>query len=103
MASPWLYHAVPQGLLYAVTTSQHITVNSPSCIQVIDTTGAGDIFGGSAMSQFLSYKKSPSDLTEEELTQIVRFACTAASLSTQMHGGITSVPDKQEVLDRLGA
>ena len=53
------------------------------------------------MIQLLQYKKSPSDLTEEELTQIVRFACTAASLSTQKHGGITSVPDKQEVLDRL--
>ena len=38
---------------------------------------------------------------EEELTRIVRFACTAASLSTQKHGGITSVPDKQEVIDRL--
>ena len=90
----------PKGC-YAVTASRHITVNSPSGVQVIDTTGAGDIFGGSAMSQFLQYKKSPSDLTEEELTQIVRFACTAASLSTQKHGGITSVPDKQEVLDRL--
>ena len=92
----------PKGC-YAVTASRHITVNSPSGVQVIDTTGAGDIFGGSAMSQFLQYKKSPSDLTEEELTQIVRFACTAVSLSTQKHGGITSVPDKQEVIDRLGA
>ena len=53
------------------------------------------------MSQFLQYKKSPSDLTEEELTRIVRFACTAASLSTQKHGGITSVPDQQSVMDRL--
>ena len=92
----------PKGC-YAVNASHHITVNSPSGIQVIDTTGAGDIFGGSAMSQFLQYKKSPSDLTEEELTQIVRFACTAASLSTQKHGGITSVPDKQEVIKRLDA
>ena len=92
----------PKGC-YAVNASHHITVNSPSGIQVIDTTGAGDIFGGSAMSQFLQYKKSPSDLTEEELTQIVRFACTAASLSTQKHGGITSVPDKQEVIKHLDA
>ena len=37
----------------AITASHHATVNSPSDIQVIDTTGAGDIFGGSAMSQFL--------------------------------------------------
>ena len=89
----------PKGC-YAVTASHQITVNSPSGIQVIDTTGAGDIFGGSAMSQFLQYKKSPSDLTEEELTRIVRFACTAASLSTQKHGGITSVPTLAEVKEK---
>ncbi|MBQ9265191.1 MAG: carbohydrate kinase [Clostridia bacterium] len=90
----------PKGC-YAATASHHITINSPSGIQVIDTTGAGDIFGGSAMSQFLQLKKSPSDLSEEELTQIVRFACTAASLSTQKHGGITSVPDKKAVERKL--
>ena len=90
----------PKGC-YAATVSHHTTVGSPSGIQVIDTTGAGDIFGGSAMSQFLRYKKSPSDLSEEELTQIVRFACTAASLSTQKHGGITSVPEYSEVEQRL--
>ena len=53
------------------------------------------------MSQFLGYKKSPSELTEEELSQIVRFACTAASLSTQKHGGITSVPDKASVEEKM--
>ena len=92
----------PKGC-YAVTASHSVTVNSPAGIRVMDTTGAGDIFGGSAMSQFLQYKKSPADLSEAELTQIVRFACTAASLSTQKHGGITSVPDKQEVLLRIDA
>ena len=66
----------------------------------METTGAGDIFGGSAMSQFLQYKKSPADLSEAELTQIVRFACTAASLSTQKHGGITSVPTLPEVQEK---
>ena len=92
----------PKGC-YAATSRVHTTVNSPSGIQVLDTTGAGDIFGGSAMSQFLQYKKSPSELTEKELTQIVRFACTAASLSTQKHGGITSVPEKADVLNKLKA
>ena len=90
----------PKGC-YVANASHHTTVGSPSGIRVIDTTGAGDIFGGSAMSQFLQYKKSPSDLSEEELTQIVRFACTAASLSTQKHGGITSVPEYSEVEQRL--
>ncbi|MBR3741476.1 MAG: carbohydrate kinase [Clostridia bacterium] len=86
----------PKGC-HAANRNAAVTVASPSGIHVVDTTGAGDIFGGSAMSQFLQYKKAPSELTEEELTQIVRFACTAASLSTQKHGGITSVPSIEEV------
>ena len=81
----------------AATRSVSVTVSSPAGIRVVDTTGAGDIFGGSAMSQFLKYGKAPADLTAEELTQIVRFACTAASLSTQKHGGIGSVPEQAEV------
>ena len=77
------------------------TVASPTGIRVIDTTGAGDIFGGSAMSRFLKLGKKPEELTEEELRGIVTFACTAASLSTQKHGGISSVPDEAEVLDYI--
>ena len=91
----------PKGC-YAVNRSNRITVNSPSGIKVVDTTGAGDIFGGSAMSRFLKIKKSPADHTAEDMTSIVRFACTAASLSTQKHGGITSVPEMDEVLSRMG-
>ncbi len=90
----------PKGC-YAATRAHRVTVESPSGIQVVDTTGAGDIFGGSAMSQFLQYAKAPAELTEAELVQIVRFACTAASLSTQQHGGIASVPEKAKVLEKL--
>ena len=72
-------------------------VASPAGIHVVDTTGAGDIFGGSAMSQFLKTGKAPGDLTVEELRAITRFACCAASLSTQTHGGIDSVPDAASV------
>ena len=86
---------------YAAAGPHRVRVGCPSGIQVVDTTGAGDIFGGSAMSRFLRCGKSPSALTEEELRRIVRFACTAASLSTRKHGGITSVPDPEEV-NRFG-
>ena len=72
-------------------------VPSPTGLHVIDTTGAGDIFGGSAMSQFLKTGKAPADLTVEELRAITRFACCAASLSTQTHGGINSVPEEATV------
>ena len=73
------------------------TVPSPAGIHVVDTTGAGDIFGGSAMSQFLKTGKAPADLTVEEMRAITRFACCAASLSTQTHGGINSVPEEAAV------
>lgn len=73
-------------------------VASPAGIRVVDTTGAGDIFGGSAMSRLLKTGKAPSELTVEEMAAITRFACCAASLSTQTHGGITSVVPEQEVL-----
>lgn len=72
-------------------------VDSPCGIHVVDTTGAGDIFGGSAMSKFLRLNKAPEDLTLEEMYDVTRFACCAASLSTQTHGGITSVVPEVEV------
>ena len=88
----------PKGC-YAANRQAAVTVESPRGINVVDTTGAGDIFGGSAMSRFLKLNKAPDALTEAELRDITRFACTAASLSTQKHGGISSVPDENEVLE----
>ena len=85
----------------AATTSAAVTVPSPSGIRVVDTTCAGDIFGGSAMSRFLKIGKAPGELSVDELTAVTRFACTAASLSTQKHGGISSVPDIAEVEAKL--
>ena len=40
--------------------------------------------------------------TEEELRDVVRFACTSAGISTTRSGGISSVPSYQEVLERMG-
>lgn len=76
-------------------------VPSLAGIKVIDTTGAGDIFGGSAVSQILKTGKAPETLTEEELRYIVRFACTSAGLSTTKSGGISSVPEYDEVIARM--
>ena len=70
-------------------------------ISVIDTTGAGDIFGGSAVSQLLKYEKAPNELTEAELRQVVGFACTAAGLSTTKSGGISSVPELEAVMEKM--
>ena len=69
-----------------------------SGITVTDTTGAGDIFGGSAVWKLLQLGKAPEDLTEQELRETVTFACAAAGLSTTRPGGISSVPSYEEVL-----
>ena len=57
----------------------------------IDTTGAGDIFGGSAVSRFLDIGKAPENLTEADLLDIAAFASMASSLSTEKPGGIPSI------------
>ena len=76
-------------------------VPSLSGIKVIDTTGAGDIFGGSAVYQLLQTGKRPEELTEDELRYIVRFACTSAGFSTTRPGGISSVPDYDDVIAHM--
>ena len=70
-------------------------------IQVKDTTGAGDIFGGSAVWKLLQIGKAPENLNETEMRDVVRFACTAAGLSTTRFGGVSSVPEYAEVMAYL--
>ena len=76
-------------------------VPSLAGIQVIDTTGAGDIFGGSAVWKLLQLGKAPETLTEQELREIVTFACASAGLSTTRSGGISSVPEYEEVIVKI--
>lgn len=72
-------------------------IDAPRVIAAIDTTGAGDIFGGSAIWKLLQSGKRPDQLTEQELLDITRFSCAAATLSTQASGGLSSIPDYKEV------
>lgn len=90
------------GCVYATS---HVTGRAPALdgVEVIDTTGAGDIFGGSAMFALLKTGKDPADLTADELARVARFATVAAGLSTEAHGGISSVPTYAEVVARMGA
>ncbi len=70
-------------------------------IQVKDTTGAGDIFGGSAIWKLLQYGTEPATMGEVTLRDVVTFACTSAGLSTTKSGGISSVPEYAHVLERM--
>ena len=77
-----------------------VQVKTPK-VNTIDTTGAGDIFGGSAVARLLELNRHPDALTAEELEYIGKYAATAASLSTEKQGGIPSVPDKETVLEKM--
>ena len=70
-------------------------------VRPVDTTGAGDIFGGAAVARLLELGTPPEALSEEELRQVAQFATVAASLSTQRPGGIPSVPSRREVLAQI--
>ena len=66
-------------------------------VATVDTTGAGDIFGGTAVYGVLTSGKAPEELLADEVYKIVDFACASASLSTTNYGGIQSVPDRAQV------
>ena len=89
----------PKGCLLK-TNNAVCQVSSPK-VSPVDTTGAGDIFGGSAVCRLLDLNKPFADLTPEDLRYIGAFASTAASLSTEAPGGIPSIPEKDAVLTAM--
>jgi len=91
----------PKGAL--LQNKRGVAVASCPPVTPVDTTGAGDIFGGSAVSRILKAGKAPEDLEQDELADIAAFAVTAASLSTQKPGGLPSVPEEETVLIYLTA
>lgn len=89
----------PKGCL--LKTKNAVCNASGPKVSPIDTTGAGDIFGGSAVSRLLELNKDIADLTNDDLAYIGCFATTAASLSTEHSGGIPSIRKKETVLERM--
>ena len=91
----------PKGCLLK-TKNAVCQVASPK-VSPVDTTGAGDSFGGSAVCRLLELDKPFAELTAEDLRYIGAYASTAASLSTEHPGGIPGIRDKQTVLERMKA
>ena len=65
-------------------------------VTVGDTNGAGDTFFGAALSQLAKFEKL-SDVTPEQLEEIVAIANRAAAITTSRHGAIPAMPDYREV------
>ena len=75
----------------------HGHVEALKDITVCDTIGAGDIFGGTAVWGVLQSGKSPELLESEDLADIVTFATKVAGISTTRAGGISSIPNDDEI------
>lgn len=58
----------------------------------VDTTGAGDIFYGVALSEIIKRKISPFKADDAILNEITEKACSIASKSTEKYGAVNSIP-----------
>lgn len=64
---------------------------------VVDTTGAGDIFFGSAVNQIIQKGCNIEKLTNKDIEEIIHFSNTAASICVENYGGIPSIPTLDEI------
>lgn len=69
-------------------------------VNTIETTGAGDTFGGAALTYLLEHDMDA--LTEEQLGEMLTFANAAAAIVTTRKGAIRAMPERGEVLDLTG-
>ena len=61
----------------------------------IETTGAGDTFGGCVLHYILQH--GLEDLSEDNLVEMLRFANAAAALITTRKGALRVMPSREEV------
>ncbi|MBR6791396.1 MAG: carbohydrate kinase [Oscillospiraceae bacterium] len=66
-------------------------------VKTIDTTGAGDSFWAGIMLTLLEKDKRPEDLTDGEMTEMLRFANALGSLVTTKRGAIAAIPERNEI------
>lgn len=78
-------------------THQHVVEVPGYCVDVVDTTGAGDCFIGSFLYQVNEKGINLDRITEKELKEILRFSNAAAALTTMQKGAITAIPSKDTV------
>lgn len=70
-------------------------------VTVADTNGAGDTFFGAFLSRMVYMGKyNPSDLTEDEIKDMLSFSNNAAAITTSRSGAIPAMPTIGEI-DRL--
>ena len=84
---------------YSYSCGHRVFVPSFKLGGTIETTGAGDTFCASVLNFVL--ENGVVGLTEQDLTDMLRFANAAAYLVTTKKGAIRSMPEKNQVLEIL--
>ncbi|WP_191559917.1 aminoimidazole riboside kinase [Metabacillus idriensis] len=85
---------------YAFTGNVTARIEAMNVIAV-DTTGAGDAFVSGVLYQLNEYEGDLSDLSENELIEIGKFASVSGGLAASTKGAMTALPTLQEVNDIL--
>lgn len=67
---------------------------------VSDTTGAGAVFWGGFISRYLKCKEDLDKISLEELVKFAIYGNAAACLYIEKGGGISGIPEEEEVLRR---
>ena len=80
---------------YSYTGGKRVFVPSFRLGGTIETTGAGDTFCACVLNYVLEH--GADDLSEDKLTDMLRFANAAAYLVTTKKGAIRSMPEREEV------
>jgi len=80
---------------YSYTRGRRVFVPSFRLGGTIETTGAGDTFCACVLNYVLEH--GADDLSEAQLTDMLRFANAAAYLVTTKKGAIRSMPEREEV------
>ena len=84
---------------YSYYKNERVFVPACKLGGVIETTGAGDTFCACVLNYVL--ERGLEDLTVENLTEMLRFANTAAYLVTTRKGAIRSMPERSDVMALL--
>lgn len=62
----------------------------------VDTTGAGDAFWGAALHRLLAVQ-NVSEMSENELAELLRYANAAGTLATTQYGAIPALATEEEI------
>lgn len=64
-------------------------------VKTVDTTGAGDIFFGTFLSEWIENGSNLGNITFEKLGEYLKTAISVAGKSTESYGAIASIPESK--------